>query len=95
MNKEGSKSQAKNNLLNKQQHGFRKGRSCLTHLLDHYEYILSQLEDGKMWTLCILTLRKHLTKSTMEYSVTNLKRWELLENLAYRYITSCTTDNKP
>ena len=33
----------KNNLLSSTQHGFRKGRSCLTQLLKHYDNILSNL----------------------------------------------------
>ena len=35
-----------NNHLNKNQHGFRSGRSCLTQLLAHHDNIISQLEDG-------------------------------------------------
>jgi len=31
----------KNNLFSCKQHGFRKGRSCLTQLLKHYDYILN------------------------------------------------------
>ena len=33
------------NLFNKHQHGFRKGRSCLSQLLEHYQRILSGLEE--------------------------------------------------
>ena len=32
--------------LNKNQHGFRAGRSCLTQLLAHYDNIITLLEDG-------------------------------------------------
>ena len=35
-----------NNKMNKNQHGFRNGRSCLSQLLDHYDKILKILEDG-------------------------------------------------
>ena len=35
-----------NCLLNPSQHGFRRGRSCLSQLLDHYDKILSMLEQG-------------------------------------------------
>ena len=35
-----------NNLLNKNQHGFRSGRSCLTQLMAHHDNILSLLEEG-------------------------------------------------
>ena len=36
-----------NDKLNKNQHGFRTGRSCLTQLLAHYDNIISLLEDGQ------------------------------------------------
>ena len=35
-----------NNLINESQHGFRKGRSCLSQLLDHYSKTLTALENG-------------------------------------------------
>ena len=34
-------------LFNPNQHGFRKGHSCLSELLDHYEDILDFLNDNK------------------------------------------------
>ena len=34
-----------NNSLNKNQHGFRAGRSCLTQLLAHFDNIICLLED--------------------------------------------------
>ena len=33
-----------NNLLSKNQHAFRPGRSCLSQLLEHIEYVLQLLE---------------------------------------------------
>ena len=35
-----------NNLFNPIQHGFRKGRSCLSQLLSHYDKILPLIENG-------------------------------------------------
>ena len=35
-----------NNKLNPNQHGFRNRRSCLSHLLEHHDQVLSYLEDG-------------------------------------------------
>ena len=35
-----------NNSFNKNQHGFRKGRSCLTQLLSHHDNIINLLEQG-------------------------------------------------
>jgi len=34
------------NMLNNSQHGFRKGRSCLSQLLDHYDKIINLMENG-------------------------------------------------
>ena len=35
-----------NNILPNNKHGFRKGRSCLTQLLDHVDTILKHLNSG-------------------------------------------------
>ena len=35
-----------NNLFNENQHGFRKGRSCISQLLNHYNKIMEDLEKG-------------------------------------------------
>ena len=35
-----------NNIINNTQHGFRKGRSCLTQLLHHHDQILQNLNNG-------------------------------------------------
>ena len=43
------------NLWNSQQHGFRKGRSCQSQLLNHYNEILTAMEDGsEMATMFIM-----------------------------------------
>ena len=34
------------NKLNPSQHGFRSRRSCLSHLLEHHDQVLSSLEEG-------------------------------------------------
>jgi hypothetical protein len=34
------------NSLNKNQHGFRKGRSCLSQLLAHHDNIMNLIEQG-------------------------------------------------
>ena len=34
-------------MMNNQQHGFRKGRSCISQLLAHYDNIIKLLEEGK------------------------------------------------
>ena len=35
-----------NNLFTNKQHGFRKGRSCLTQLLQHFDYVLNNYLDN-------------------------------------------------
>ena len=35
-----------NNILNDSQHGFRRGRSCISQLIAHFENIIDQLEKG-------------------------------------------------
>jgi hypothetical protein len=35
-----------NNIMNSNQHGFRAGRSCLSQLIAHYDYIIDCLEEG-------------------------------------------------
>ena len=37
-----------NNLFNPNQHGFRKGRSCLSQLLDHFDTVISFLKVALM-----------------------------------------------
>ena len=51
-----------NNLLNKNQHGFRQGRSCLTQLLAHQDYIMSLLEDGANVDVVYLDFAKAFDK---------------------------------
>ena len=51
-----------NNLLNKNQHGFRSGRSCLTQLLAHHDNIISLLEDGMNVDVVYLDFAKAFDK---------------------------------
>lgn len=50
------------NSFNVNQHGFRAGRSCLSQLLGHYDYILSQLEQGKNVDVIYLDFAKAFDK---------------------------------
>ena len=49
-------------LWNKRQHGFRKGRSCLSQLLEHYEDILQAREKGKEFDVLYLDFEKAFDK---------------------------------
>ena len=51
-----------NNLMNDTQHGFRKGRSCLSQLITHYDYILSQAEKGENVDVIYLDFAKAFDK---------------------------------
>ena len=49
-------------MLNKNQHGFRSGRSCLTQLLAHHDNIISLLEDGMNVDVVYLDFAKAFDK---------------------------------
>ena len=51
-----------NNLLNTSQHGFRKGRSCLSNLLTHYDQLLHNLAEGKNTDVVFLDFAKAFDK---------------------------------
>ena len=46
------------NLLNENQHGFRKGRSCLSKLLAHHDWVLQNLAEGNNVDVMFLDLAK-------------------------------------
>ena len=50
-------------LLNDTQHGFMRGRSCLTNLLTYMEGVTRMLDEGRMWILFIWTSPRPLTRS--------------------------------
>lgn len=50
------------NQLNKGQHGFRRGRSCLSQLLAHYERIISALESNTVLDVIYLDFAKAFDK---------------------------------
>ena len=51
-----------NNLFNPGQHGFRKGRSCLSELLLHYDEILAELTQNKNVDVAYLDFAKAFDK---------------------------------
>ena len=62
------------NLFNDSQHGFRTGRSCLSQLLDHYQTILSKLEEGKDVDVIYLDFAKAFDKVDHGILIQKLKR---------------------
>ena len=60
-------------LFNPNQHGFRRGRSCLSQLLDHYQRILSILESGNEVNVIYLDFAKAFDKVDHKILVEKLK----------------------
>ena len=52
----------KNNLIGNFQHGFRAERSCLSQLLEFYEYVLQCMEEGFNIDVIFLDLAKAFDK---------------------------------
>ena len=48
--------------FNKNQHGFRKGRSCLSQLLEHQESIIAALEKNKNYDVIYTDFSKAFDK---------------------------------
>ena len=63
------------------QHGFMKGRSCLTNLISFYDQVTHLVDKGKAMYVVYLDLSKAL--DTVPLSI-------LLENLAARGLDGCT-----
>ena len=62
-----------NNLFNPSQHGFRKGRSCLSELLCHMEEILHELSQGKNVDVVYLDYAKAFDKVDFNVLLKKLK----------------------
>ena len=63
------------------QHGFMKGRSCLTNLISFYDQVTHLVEEGKAVDIVCLDFSKAL--DTVPHSI-------LLENLAAHGLDGCT-----
>jgi hypothetical protein len=64
-----------NSLLSSNQHGFRKGRSCLTQLLGHIDNILQNLNDGIETDVIYLDFAKAFDKVDHATLLTKIKRF--------------------
>jgi len=62
-----------NNLINDSQHGFRKGRSCLTQLLTHYDEVLRQIEEGNQVNVLYVDFEKCFDKIDFKILLNKLK----------------------
>ena len=70
-----------NNLLSKNQHGFRKGRSCLTHLLKHIDSVIQSILDGNELDVVYLDFAKAFDKVDHEILVHKLQMFGIEGNL--------------
>ena len=61
------------NLLKAFQYGFRKGRSCLSQLMDHYTNIITALESGKTVDVVYLDFAKAFDKVDHKILLSKLK----------------------
>ena len=77
--------------FNPGQHGFRRGRSCLSQLLDHYANILNEIKDGQNVNVVYLDLAKAFHKVDHGPLLHKLKRMGIGGNLGtwiYHFLIS-------
>lgn len=65
----------KKNVLNDTQHGFRKGRSCVSQLIQHFEKIIDYLEQGYNVDVVYLDFCKAFDKLDFNVLLTKLKNY--------------------
>ena len=81
------------NSFNPSQHGFRSGRSCLSKLLNHYEQILTQLEEGYNVDVIYLDFAKAFDKLDFNVTLSKLKALGISGKVG-RWIYSFLTGKK-
>ena len=75
-----------NNILNEAQHGFRKGRSCLSQLLEHYDFILNHLLHREEVDVIYLDYAKAFDKVDHTILLAKLRNIGI-ENNVYHWIS--------
>lgn len=78
-------------VFNEKQHGFRKGRSCISQLLEHYENILNLLDNGYNVDVVYLDFCKAFDKLDFNIILQKLKRCGvggLLGRWLYSFLTN-------
>jgi len=80
-----------NSLINDSQHGFRKGRSCLTQLLTHYDEVLRQIEEGNQVNVLYVDFEKCFDKIDFKILLNKLKL-KGVHGKAYRWIKNFLTN---
>ena len=80
-------------LFNKQQHGFRSGRSCLSQLIEHQQQILAILESGANADVVYLDFAKAFDK--VDYGVLLAKLRSIgISGLLLKWLDSFLTNRK-
>ena len=79
------------NILSSKQHGFRKGRSCLTQLLKHFDNILLNLQKGDDSDVIYLDYAKAFDKVDHEILLNKLSSYGIKGNF-YDWIKDFLTD---
>ena len=75
----------KNNLFSSKQHGFRKGRSCLTQLLQHMDYLLENFLDNSETDVIYLDYAKAFDKVDHSILLNKIKAYGISGKL-YEWI---------
>ena len=83
----------KNNKINPLQHGFRKGHSCLSELLAHYEEIMKNANDGKGTDTVYLDFAKAFDKVDHSILIKKLQNIGIGGNLL-RWIKAFLSNRK-
>ena len=79
-----------NGLINKNQHGFRKKRSCLTQLLDQVEHIFNCLNSGEEVDVVYLDYAKAFDKVDHKILLAKLKKYGIKGKM-YKWIKEFLT----
>ena len=64
----------KQNLFHSSQHGFRKGRSCLSQLLAHHDFVLRLLAEGQNVNTVYLDFAKAFDKVDFNIVLSKMKK---------------------
>ena len=80
-----------NSIINPNQHGFRKGKSCLTQLLAHYDELLQNALDGKETDVIYVDFAKAFDKIDHEILLRKLALYGINGNL-YKWLDNFLMD---
>ena len=76
-----------NGLFNDGQHGFRRNRSCLTQLLNHYDNIMRELNNGHEVDVVYLDMEKAFDKVDIKVLMAKLEKYGIRGQL-HRWINN-------